>query len=267
MPTAPFVTRRTFVADLGRGAVALAVVGIAACAPASTASARPSPASSPGAASSPGDAPSGTPGDASTRAPGAGDPGWRRVDLGFVSAYVLVRGGEAAIVDTGTAGSEGAVADALGALGLAWDAVGHLVLTHHHADHAGSAAAILGLAPDAAGYAGAEDIAAISVPRPLAAVGDGDRVFGLEVVTAPGHTAGSICVLDPEAGVLVAGDALRTEGGAPALPSPQFTADMDRALESVARLGALTFETLLVGHGEPLEGGASAAVAELAAGS
>ena len=38
-------------------------------------------------------------------------------------------------------------------------------------------------------------------------------------------------------------------------------------LESVAKLGALAFETLLVGHGEPLEGDASAAVAELAASS
>ena len=92
-------------------------------------------------------------------------------------------------------------------------------------------------------------------------------MFDLEIVTAPGHTAGSICVLDPAAGILVAGDALRTEGGRPALPSAGFTADMDEALASVAKLGALTFETLLVGHGEPLEGGASAAVAELVAGS
>jgi glyoxylase-like metal-dependent hydrolase (beta-lactamase superfamily II) len=184
-----------------------------------------------------------------------------------VSAYVLVRGGEAAVVDTGTGGSEGAIGDALEALGLDWGAVAHVVLTHHHGDHAGSAAAVLDLAPDAAGYAGAEDIPAISVPRPLTAVGDGDRVFGLEVVTAPGHTAGSICVLDPEAGVLVAGDALRVEGGAPALPGAQFSDDMDQALVSVAKLGALTFGTLLVGHGDPLEGGASEAVAALAAGS
>jgi len=94
---------------------------------------------------------------------------------------------------------------------------------------------------------------------------DGDLLPGLRVIHAPGHTAGSICVLDAEAGVLVAGDALRSAGGRPALPDPGFSDDMDEALASVAKLGALTFETLLVGHGDPVEGGASAAVAELAA--
>jgi glyoxylase-like metal-dependent hydrolase (beta-lactamase superfamily II) len=273
------IPRRTFVADLGKGAFAIAVLGVAACAPAATGSARPGASASSAASPAAG---AGGDGDGYGEAPAASGPGgsagasapptggglaWHRVNLGFVSAYVLVRGGEAAVVDTGTGGSEGAIGDALEALGLDWGAVAHVVLTHHHGDHAGSAAAVLDLAPDAAGYAGAEDIPAISVPRPLTAVGDGDRVFGLEVVTAPGHTAGSICVLDPEAGVLVAGDALRVEGGAPALPGAQFSDDMDQALVSVAKLGALTFGTLLVGHGDPLEGGASEAVAALAAGS
>jgi len=143
--------------------------------------------------------------------------------------------------------------------------VGHLVLTHHHGDHAGSAAEILERAPDALGYAGAEDIQALTVPRPLTPVQDGDRVFDLQVITAPGHTAGSICLLDPTGSVLVAGDALRTEGGRPTFPGAQFTDDMDEAIGSVAKLGALTFDTLLVGHGEPIEGGASRLVAELAA--
>ena len=52
---------------------------------------------------------------------------------------------------------------------------------------------------------------------------------------------------------------------AQALPGGQFTEDMDEAIQSVAKLGELVFETLLVGHGDPLEGGASALVAELAA--
>ena len=40
---------------------------------------------------------------------------------------------------------------------------------------------------------------------------------------------------------------------------------MDQAKASVVKLGGLTFETLLVGHGDPIESGASAAVAELGA--
>lgn len=182
-----------------------------------------------------------------------------------MSAYVLVRGGEAAIVDTGVGGSAGAIEASLAGVGLTWDAVGHLILTHHHNDHVGSAAEIQGRAPESAGYAGAEDIGAIATVRPLTAVADGEEVFGLRIVATPGHTAGSISVLDPVGGILVAGDALRTEGGAPALPGAQFTVDMDLAKQSIVKLGGLTFETLLVGHGEPIDGGASQAVAQLAA--
>ena len=73
-------------------------------------------------------------------------------------------------------------------IGLDWSAVGHLILTHRHNDHVGSAAEIMEAAPEAAAYAGAEDIPAISVPRPLTPVEDGDRVFDLQIVTTPGHT-------------------------------------------------------------------------------
>jgi glyoxylase-like metal-dependent hydrolase (beta-lactamase superfamily II) len=65
--------------------------------------------------------------------------------------------------------------------------------------------------------------------------------------------------------VLVAGDALRTDGGRPTLPGAQFTADMDEAVRSVVKLGSLAFETLLVGHGDPIEAGAAALVADLGA--
>jgi len=119
------------------------------------------------------------------------------------------------------------------------------------------------LAPDATGYAGAEDIPSITTPRPINPVRDGDTVFGLQVVTTPGHTPGSISVYDAANGIVVAGDALIVEGGSPNYAGAQFTEDMDEARRSVAKLGELTFETLLVGHGEPIEGGASAAVAEL----
>ena len=46
---------------------------------------------------------------------------WNRVNLGFVSAYILVRDGEAAVVDTGVAGSEDDIENALTAIGLEWE--------------------------------------------------------------------------------------------------------------------------------------------------
>jgi glyoxylase-like metal-dependent hydrolase (beta-lactamase superfamily II) len=259
------IDRRTFLADLGRGAFALAVIGVAGCAPSASASpgASATATTDPTGAAGASDAPS------SVTPPPVGGAAfdWERVDLGFVSAYILVRGGEATIVDTGVAGSSDTIEGSLTSIGLGWAAVSHLILTHHHADHAGSAADILERAPDATGYAGQEDIASIAVPRELTVVGDGDDLAGLTIITTPGHTAGSISVLDPVGGFLVAGDALRTDGGAPALPGAEFTVDMDQARQSIIKLGGLTFETLLVGHGEPIEGGAAAAVAALGAAS
>jgi glyoxylase-like metal-dependent hydrolase (beta-lactamase superfamily II) len=272
MPTAIPITRRTFLTDLGRGAVALSVISIAGCAPSAYGSVAPGVS----ATSRPTGGTSSTSGPSSGAASGAAEPSqpgapaggavtWERANLGFVSAYVLVRGGEAAIVDTGVAGSEDEIEQALGRIGLDWGAVGHVVLTHKHPDHAGSASAVLTKAPDATGYAGAADIAAISASRPLVAVADGDRVFDLLIVATPGHTAGHIAVLDDVGGLLVAGDALGTTGGKLQGSNPDFTADPAAAKASVAKLGALHFETLLVGHGEPILEGASAQVAALAA--
>ena len=261
------IDRRTFIADLGRGAFALAVISVAACAPGAQSTTRPS-ASASGSAPTPGSQPPTEP-SAAGSPPGAVPPArdelaWQRVNLGFVSAYVLVRGAQAAIVDTGVGGSAGSIEEALGEVGIDWSAVGDVILTHKHNDHVGSLAEIMELAPDATGYAGAEDIASIAAPRSITEVGDGDTVFGLQVVTTPGHTPGSISVYDAANGIVVAGDALIVEGGSPDFPGAQFTEDMDEARRSVAKLGELTFETLLVGHGEPIEGGASAAVAALA---
>jgi glyoxylase-like metal-dependent hydrolase (beta-lactamase superfamily II) len=262
--------RRTFLADVGRGAFTLAIFGVVGCSPAAVVTARPT-ASAAGSGSPSGGASPSNPPSAAGSAPPSGGEGneegiaWERVNLGFVSAYVLVRGGEAAIVDTGTSGSADAIEASLSGVGIDWSAVGHLILTHHHGDHVGSAADVMDRAPAAAGYAGSEDIGSMTVPRQLTAVGDGQDVFGLRIVTTPGHTAGSISVLDPVGGILVAGDALGTSGGKPVLPNAQFTDDMAQAKASVVKLGGLTFETLLVGHGDPIESGASAPVAELGA--
>jgi glyoxylase-like metal-dependent hydrolase (beta-lactamase superfamily II) len=91
-------------------------------------------------------------------------------------------------------------------------------------------------------------------------------VFGLEIIATPGHTPGHICVLDPIGGLLVAGDALNGNAGGVVGPNPQFSADMSMANESVKKLAAFTFDTILFGHGEPVIGGADDQVAALAAG-
>jgi glyoxylase-like metal-dependent hydrolase (beta-lactamase superfamily II) len=196
---------------------------------------------------------------------------WERVSLGFVSAYVLARNGEAAVVDTGVAGSSTAIAAALQALDLGWDAVGHVILTHSHGDHVGSVGDVLAQAEAATGYAGAEDIPQIDSARELIAVADGDTVFGLQIIATPGHTPGHISVFDPPSRLLVAGDALNGAdamggvAGDVAGANPRFTSDLIAADDSVRKLASLDVETILFGHGEPAIGGAGEKLATLAA--
>src|SRR6187399_762681 len=95
------ISRRSFLVHASRGTVALAILGVAGCGPTALSSAGPSDGSSAsiGAGGSPSAA--------------GGAVTWQRANLGFVSAYVLARAGEAAIVDTGLPGSEGTIHEAL----------------------------------------------------------------------------------------------------------------------------------------------------------
>ncbi len=266
----PVVRRRAFIRDLGKGTLAVAVLGfVTACGEDDSSVSTSAGAPATTAAGSVTSAVSvvDTSDAIETSAPeGVSTPtSLVRVDLGFVSAYVLARAGEAAVVDTGVSGSVGDIGRALEGAGLGWSSVGHVILTHLHPDHIGSLGEVLTSAGAASGYAGAADIPGIPSPRPLEAVGDGDRVFGLDIIATPGHTPGHISVLDPLAGILVAGDALNGVEGSVGGPNPQFTSDMGEANRSVVKLAAFSFEVAVFGHGEPVEGGASGQVADLAA--
>ena len=187
-----------------------------------------------------------------------------RVMTDFVSSYVLIRGKEAAIVDTGLPNNGEQFSEVIKKAGLGWEAVGHLILTHYHRDHVGSMEEVLTAAPKATVYAGAADIPQIQSPRQIKAVGDGDDVFGLQIIATPGHTPGHICVYDPAGSLIVLGDAMVNMDDTLGGPNPQYTANMDQAHASVKKLAALTFDKAFFGHGAPIESGASAAVAKVA---
>jgi glyoxylase-like metal-dependent hydrolase (beta-lactamase superfamily II) len=259
------LNRRAFLADLGKGVTAAIVV--AACASESSSSTAGATtttgASSPSTRSSP-TSTSANPTTSTESSTPADGYNWARVDLGFVSAYLLVRSGEAVLVDTGVANSEGAIGAVLGELGLDWSAVGHLIVTHEHPDHQGSVRAVLELASAATGYAAQPDLGNIASPRPFTEVVDGDEVEGFTIIASPGHTAGHISILDPGR-VLLTGDALNNTDGALTGPNPQFSSDMPTGIESAKMLATFDYEVALFGHGGPIESGASQAIAELAA--
>jgi glyoxylase-like metal-dependent hydrolase (beta-lactamase superfamily II) len=280
--------RRRFLADLGRNTFAVALIGgvAAACSgdddaaspgntpPGSAATGAPptaaAPASTVASTGAQGSEPTtsvpattdGTAG--STAVPGEDTLRWERADFGFVSAYVLVRGATAAVVDTGTAGNADRIGETLALLGVTFDDVRHVVLTHHHPDHIGSLPEVMTRASSAATYAGEADIGTIGADGVLA-VGDGDDVFGLQVIATPGHTAGSISLFDPGIGLLVAGDALNGNADGTAIDGPdsQFTADMVSAEASVAKLQALDVRIAAFGHGEPVRDDAGALLQRL----
>jgi glyoxylase-like metal-dependent hydrolase (beta-lactamase superfamily II) len=256
---------------MGKAGLAVMVLGAASCGPeegSTTTASGAEGSTTAGSAPTTAPAASTTTGDDPTTSVGAGGGHrWHRVNLGFVSAYILYRGGEAAIVDTGVGGSEGSIEAALGEIGLGWGDVGTVVVTHLHPDHQGSLQAVIAATTESLPwFAGAADLEGIQAPTEGQAVGDGDTVFdGLDIIETPGHTPGHICVLDPVAGILVAGDALTGDGGV-AGPNPDFTPDMEMANASVAKLASFDYEVALFGHGEPVVSGASTMVAELASG-
>ena len=197
-----------------------------------------------------------------TSAPNAG---WVRAVLGGVSAYILYRNGEAAVIDTGGPGSEGAIGAAMETVGLDWGSVGHIIVTHRHSDHQGSLEGGLALTNSSPWYAGAGDMSAIRASTEGIAVADNDVVFDLQIIETPGHTAGHISVLDPAAGVLVSGDALIGANGGVTGASEQFSDNMTLANASIRKLSEFDYEVALFGHGDPVESGADLAVRELAA--
>jgi len=195
----------------------------------------------------------------------AGPAAWKRVDLSFVSAYLLIRGSVAAIVDLGVPGSADAIGEGLTAAGSSFSAVRHVVMTHKHDDHAGGLGDVQPQATGAKFYTGEADASSIQSAQPLTPLKDGDEVFGLQVIGTPGHTAGHIAIFDPSTGTLVAGDALRTTTDGLVGPDPQYSEDMTTAAASIKKLAALDVRTILPGHGAPLSSNAAAALKRLAA--
>ncbi|AWB46022.1 hypothetical protein DCC85_18830 [Paenibacillus sp. CAA11] len=157
-----------------------------------------------------------------------------------------------------------------------------IVLTHAHGDHVGALDALKAAHPDIQLAISARDARLLagdssldpqeeqvpirgSVPkgiqsRPDRLLSDGDRIGSLQAILAPGHTPGSMALLDTRSGALIAGDAFQLRGGIavsgqlrPLFPFPAMaTWSKQAALSSARRLRALKPSVLAVGHGRLL---------------
>lgn len=263
------ISRRALLTNFGAAGIGLTILGAcggssgsgagSASTSAAGATTQPTnPATSEGSAASTDsivestEGPTATTATASTAAEAGEALQLQHVSLGFVSAYVLLRGNEAAIIDTGTSDSRDAILEGMEALAVTPAMVRHIVLTHNHGDHAGGLSGLEADLASATVYVGADDIGSIRSSLTLEELNDGDEVFGMGVIGTPGHTPGSISLFDTASGILVAGDAINGDGsGGLTGANPDFSADIDAATVSVAKLAALMPTTAAFGHGGP----------------
>ncbi|GIE89113.1 MBL fold metallo-hydrolase [Actinoplanes regularis] len=204
--------------------------------------------------------------------------------LGFVNVHLVVTDDGVVLLDTGVPGQAAAIERALRPLGE----LHAILLTHHHPDHAGNAAALrertgarlithAAEAPFINGAFPAEEptgwlrkfvfrrIGRVEPTKIDQLIGDGaEPIAGFTAVHTPGHTRGHLSfLLDRAGGVLFAGDAAVSDRGKVA--ASRVLDDPARAAESLSRLAEREFEHAVFGHGPAISGQAAARFREAAA--
>lgn len=189
-------------------------------------------------------------------------PGIYRIFDTFVNAYLLDRGEYFVAVDTGIDTTCEKILKTVEELGKPLKAI---VLTHGHFDHTGSlrclkekSGAII------AAHKDEEDLIFEKTGlRPEIKLKDGEVFEGLRIFHKPGHTRGSICLLDEATKSLFVGDlVIEREGKLEEVPH-QYSLDPEMNRKRIAELLEIDFENLLPAHGEPLIGNGKEKLREL----
>ena len=92
------------------------------------------------------------------------------VPMGFANAFLIEGDNELTLIDAGFPGKESAVFDAIRGLGRSPDQLKHLIFTHGHPDHIGSAAAVVFSTPPLTVTVPALSAASATVVEPLSVV-------------------------------------------------------------------------------------------------
>jgi glyoxylase-like metal-dependent hydrolase (beta-lactamase superfamily II) len=210
--------------------------------------------------------------------------GTHRIDGINGNVYLVEDGENLTLIDTGLPRNDKKILKYIESIGRKSNDVKTIVLTHFHIDHVGSLKKIKEAtgAKVAAHEVEAEIISSKkTAPKPknlmikaLTAVikadpvdvelplKDNDKVGRLTVVYTPGHSEGSISLLDAERRVIFVGDTVRFNGDKIEGPPERFTLDPQKAKDSIGHLASFDFDILLSGHGEPLMPNASGRLKE-----
>ncbi len=207
--------------------------------------------------------------------------------LGSANAVLLDGGSELALVDAGFPGKVSVVLDAIRQLGRNSNDLRHLIFTHHHPDHIGSAAAIVretgattymhpidapiaeaggpfrpmdpapGLLPRTAYrfvWHPEERMEPVKIDRHMT---EGDTLpiaGGLQVIGTPGHCAGQVAFLWQGERMLIAGDVGMNIIG---LGDPVGFENLIEGRRSQRKIATLRFDAAVFGHGRSIGSGAS----------
>jgi len=205
------------------------------------------------------------------------------VPLGNVNG-VLLEGddGELVLIDAGFPNHETAVFDALSTLGRRPEDLSHIVFTHAHPDHIGSAAAIIErtgaktwMHPSDVPISESGGPFRALTPSPHLAQGILFRIFwrpnepiapvridqhiqdgetlplagGLRVIHTPGHSAGHVSLLWRDDRLLVVGDVGSNMVG---VSDPLGFEDQEQGRRSQRQLASLRFQAAAFGHGRAI---------------
>jgi glyoxylase-like metal-dependent hydrolase (beta-lactamase superfamily II) len=209
------------------------------------------------------------------------------VPMGMANAFLIEGDDGLTLIDAGYPGKEAAVFGAIRGLGRSPDQLKHLIFTHGHPDHIGSAAAIvretsartymhpldipiaesggpfrpLRAAPGLLRrvlckllYHPEERLAAVAIDQPLTPGEILPIAGGFEVIHAPGHCAGQVALLWRPGRMLFTGDVCMNIMG---LGDPVGFESLQEGRASQRKLASLSFDAAGFGHGEPIAADAS----------
>jgi glyoxylase-like metal-dependent hydrolase (beta-lactamase superfamily II) len=210
------------------------------------------------------------------------------VPMGFANAFLIEGDDGLTLIDAGFPHKEAAVFRAVRGLGRSPHQLKHLIFTHGHPDHIGSAGAIvresgartymhpldipmaesggpfrpMTPAPGLVGqvlcrlfFNPEERMGPVAIDQPLTPGDTLPIAGGIEVIHVPGHCAGQVALLWHPGRMLFAGDVGTNLMG---LGDPVGFENLEEGRASQRKLAGLSFNAAGFGHGKPITRDASA---------